>query len=321
MTQLFDFPKGRYLITGGAGFLGSHMVENLLERKCEVVAVDNFLTGRAENLRPMLGDKNLTVLEHDITKPLSVSGGLAGIFHMASPASPIDYAKYPIETLRVGAIGSDNILGLAREKGCRILVASTSEVYGDPLEHPQKETYWGNVNPIGPRGCYDESKRYLEALTMAYYRKHQLDTRIIRIFNTYGPRMRSDDGRIVPNFCMQALAGADVTVNGDGMQTRSFCYVCDLIEGIQRVFCSDYHEPVNLGNPSEYTVLDFAKRIIELAGSKSKIVFCPMPIDDPKTRKPDISKAKKLLGWEPKVSVEAGLARTFDYFRTVLKSK
>ncbi len=320
MTNTLKIPTGRYLVTGGAGFLGSHMTENLLAKGCEVVVADNFLTGRPSNLRAMLSNKNLTVLEHDITKPLSVSGGLAGIFHMASPASPIDYAKFPIETLRVGAIGSDNILSLARDKECRILVTSTSEVYGDPLEHPQKETYWGNVNPIGPRGCYDESKRYLEALTMAYHRTHNLATRIVRIFNTYGPRMRSDDGRVVPNFCMQALSCEDVTVNGDGSQTRSFCYVTDLVEGIQRIFCCDYAEPINCGNPIEYTVGDFAKHIIEMAGSKSKIVYRPMPIDDPKTRKPDITKAKQLLGWEPKVTLEEGLRHTFEYFRTVLKS-
>jgi dTDP-glucose 4,6-dehydratase len=312
--------SGRYLVSGGGGFLGSHLCESLLDRGCEVVCVDNFLTGRADNLRSLMGNKKFSSIEHDITRPMKVDGGLAGIFHFASPASPIDYAMYPIETLRVGAIGSDNLLALAREKECPILVASTSEVYGDPLEHPQKETYWGNVNPIGPRGCYDESKRYLEAVTMAYHRRYSVDTRIIRIFNTYGPRMRMDDGRVVPNFCVQALSGNDVTVNGDGKQTRSFCYVSDLVEGIVRVFASKHHEPINLGNPSEYTVLDFAQKIIVMAGSRSKVVFRPMPEDDPKTRCPDIAKAKRLLDWAPTIEVDEGLRLTFEYFKAKLKS-
>jgi dTDP-glucose 4,6-dehydratase len=316
----FNFPTGRYLVSGGGGFLGSHLCETLVNRGCEVVSVDNFLTGRPANLKDLLSNSRFESVTHDITKPLKLSGALAGIFHFASPASPIDYAKFPIETLRVGAIGSDNLLGLALEKECPILVASTSEVYGDPLEHPQKESYWGNVNPIGPRGCYDESKRYLEAVTMAYHRSHQLDTKIIRIFNTYGPRMRTDDGRVVPNFCMQALAGKDVTVNGDGMQTRSFCYVADLVEGILRAFAHKGHDPINLGNPTEFTMLDFAHKIIGMAGSKSKIVFRPMPEDDPKTRRPDITRAKQVLGWEPKIAVDEGLKHTFEYFRSTLKS-
>jgi dTDP-glucose 4,6-dehydratase len=319
MIRTAVFPKGRYLVTGGAGFLGSHLCEALVERGCEVVAVDNFLTGRPTNLRSLMGQSLFSLLEHDITRPLAVKGGLAGIFHFASPASPIDYAKFPIETLRVGALGSDHILGVAQEKNCPILVASTSEVYGDPLEHPQKESYWGNVNPIGPRGCYDESKRYLEALTMAYHRKHSLKTRIIRIFNTYGPRMRTDDGRVVPNFCIQALTNQDITVNGDGKQTRSFCYVSDLVEGILCAFQNNDTMPVNLGNPSEKTILEFAQTIVSLAGSTSKIAFRPMPEDDPKTRRPDITRAKSVLGWEPRVSLEEGLKKTFEYFKQTLE--
>lgn len=312
-----EFPKGRYLITGAAGFIGSHLCEALIERGCEVVGVDNLLTGRRENLNDLLGVKRFSFIEHDIITPLTVSGALAGVLHFASPASPVDYAKYPIETLRVGALGSDHILSLALEKKCRILVASTSEVYGDPLEHPQRETYWGHVNPIGPRGCYDESKRYLEALTMAYHRVHGLHSRIIRIFNTYGPRMRTNDGRVVPNFCIQALNKENLTVYGEGSQTRSFCYIDDLVEGILRAFMSASVEPINLGNPTELSILEFAKRIIQLSGNPLKISFHPLPVDDPKSRRPDITRARTLLGWEPKVSLEVGLAKTFDYFRSV----
>jgi len=313
-----NITKGRYLVTGGAGFIGSHLCERLLALGCEVIVVDNFITGRQANIRSFLGNSRFNLIEKDIIEPLEISGGLAGIFHMASPASPVDYMKFPIETLRVGAIGTDNILNLAVQKRCPILVASTSEIYGDPLEHPQKESYWGNVHTVGPRGCYDESKRYLEAITMAYHRVHGLSTRIIRIFNTYGPRMRTDDGRVVPNFCMQALADEDITVYGEGRQTRSFCYVSDLVEGILRVIQCDHAAPINLGNPNETTILEFAKRIIGMAGASSKIVYLPLPEDDPKTRCPDISKATSLLGWSPSVNLETGLQHTFDYFKSTL---
>lgn len=311
-----NLPKGRYLVTGGAGFLGSHLCETLLNKGCEVVSVDNFITGRRHNLTTLQGNSKFTLLEHDITKKMNLDGGFAGVFHMASPASPIDYAKYPIETLRVGAIGSDNILEFALEKRCPILVASTSEVYGDPLEHPQKESYWGNVNPIGPRGCYDESKRYLEAITMSYRRMKGVSTRIIRIFNTYGPRMRSDDGRVVPNFCTQAIKGENLTVYGDGSQTRSFCYVSDLVDGILTVFCQDDPNPFNLGNPAELPISEFARVILKISGAKSKLVFEKLPVDDPKRRCPDITRIKT-LGWSPKVVLEEGLLKTFEYFKSV----
>ncbi len=308
-------PSGRYLVAGGAGFIGSHLCEKLLGDGCAVVAVDNFITGRPENVRHLLSNSNFSLVEQDLIGNLELGGGFAGAFHLASPASPVDYAKYPIETLRVGSAGSDNILQFAKAKKCRVLVASTSEIYGDPLEHPQRESYWGNVNTIGPRGCYDESKRYLEALTMAYFRVHRLQTRIVRIFNTFGPRMRTNDGRVVPNFCIQAIGGSDLTVFGDGSQTRSFCYVSDLVEGICRLFASDYHEPVNLGNPNEMTILQFAEAILKLSGSSSRIKLHPLPQDDPKRRKPDISLAKKVLDWEPKVSLDEGLKLTYQYFR------
>lgn len=310
-----DFSNGRYLVAGGAGFIGSHLCEALLKKGCEVIAVDNFITGSPENIRELLRNKNFSLIEHDIVEPLKLNGNLAGIFHLASPASPIDYAKLPIETLHVGAIGSDQILKLALQKNCPILVASTSEVYGDPLTSPQKENYWGNVNPIGPRGCYDESKRYMEALTMAYHRVHQVKTRIVRIFNTFGPRMRVNDGRVVPNFCMQALANEPLTVYGEGSQTRSFCYVSDLVDGLMRLFQSDYVYPVNLGNTQEMTILNFAKKIIELCASRSSIEHLALPEDDPKRRRPDITLAKEKLDWEPKVSLEEGLQKTVEYFK------
>ncbi len=305
----------RFLVSGGAGFLGSHLCEKLLSQGSQVLAVDDFITGRKKNLTHLTADPSFSLIHQDITRPLDVDGKLSGIFHLASPASPVDYAKFPIETLRVGALGADNILTLAMRKACPVLIASTSEVYGDPLQHPQKESYWGNVNPIGPRGCYDESKRYQEALAMAYQRVHGVSIRIVRIFNTYGPRMRTDDGRVVPNFCTQALRGAPLTVYGDGAQTRSFCYVDDLIEGMLRLFTVSHHEPVNLGNPAEHTILDFAKKIISLTGSKSTISSQPLPVDDPKVRCPDISKAEQLLDWKPAVSLEEGLQKTIEYFK------
>jgi len=315
-----DFPKGRYLVTGGAGFIGSYLCEALLNAECEVISADNLITGNRNNLKPMLSNPRFEFIEQDVIQPIKIDGSLAGVFHLASPASPIDYAKYPIETLRVGALGSHEVLELAKEKKCPVLVASTSEVYGDPLQHPQSEGYWGNVNPIGPRGCYDESKRYLEALSMAYYRIHGLSTRIVRIFNTYGPRMRTNDGRVVPNFCHQALNGDTLTVYGDGTQTRSFCYVDDMVEGLMRAFCADHSLPINLGNPHETRILDLANRVLELSHSKAKVAFLPLPEDDPKVRCPDIKKAKQLLAWEPKIELDEGLTKTFDYFKTQLAS-
>lgn len=307
--------KGRFLVTGAAGFIGSHLVERLLGEGADVVGIDNFITGRPLNVQPFLGNRKFEFVEHDIIRPFPVDGGLQGIFHLASPASPVDYAKYPIETLRVGSIGSDNVLKLAHKNKCPVLVASTSEIYGDPLQHPQKESYWGNVNSIGPRGCYDESKRYLEALTMAYHRSLGVATRIIRIFNTYGPRMRVDDGRVVPNFFMQALAGKSLTVYGKGDQTRSFCFVDDLVEGMVRVFDQDSPEPFNLGNPNEMTILQFAEAIRKVCNSKVDIEFRALPTDDPTKRRPDITRARERLGWEPKVDLAEGLRRCHDYFR------
>jgi dTDP-glucose 4,6-dehydratase len=307
--------EGRYLITGAAGFIGSHLTERLLKEGAEVIGVDNFITGRPRNVQPFLGNRKFEFLEHDIIRPFEVQGRLDGIFHLASPASPVDYAKYPIETLRVGSMGSDHVLKLAQKASCPILVASTSEIYGDPLQHPQKESYWGNVNSIGPRGCYDESKRYLEAVTMAYHRALGVSTRIIRIFNTYGPRMRTDDGRVVPNFFMQALAGQNLTVYGKGDQTRSFCFVDDLVEGMLRVFAQDSVEPFNLGNPNEMTILQFAEKIRKVCGAKVDIVFKPLPQDDPTKRQPDITRAREKLGWEPKVDLDRGLQHCFEYFK------
>ena len=305
----------RILITGAAGFLGSHLCDRFLKEGYEVIGMDNLLTGNIKNIEHLFPLKEFQFYHHDVTRFVHVPGKIDYILHFASPASPIDYLKMPIQTLKVSSLGTHNLLGLAKAKGARILVASTSEVYGDPLIHPQTEEYWGNVNPIGPRGVYDEAKRFMESITMAYHNYHQVETRIIRIFNTYGPRMRLDDGRALPTFMSQALRGEDVTVYGDGSQTRSFCYVDDLVEGIYRLLLSDYHMPVNIGNPSEITLLQFAEEILKLTGSKSKIVYEPLPQDDPKQRQPDITKAKEILGWEPKVDRSEGLKRTLEYFK------
>jgi dTDP-glucose 4,6-dehydratase len=303
------------LVTGGAGFLGSHLCERLLAEGHRVVCVDNLLTGNRGNLRHLAGRRDLLFLEHDVSKPLAVDEPIDNVLHFASPASPIDYLELPIQTLKVGSLGTHNTLGLAKAKRARYLLASTSEVYGDPLVHPQPETYWGNVNPVGPRGVYDEAKRFAEAMTMAYHRVHRLETRIVRIFNTYGPRMRPRDGRVVPTFIQQALAGEPLTVFGDGKQTRSFCYVSDLIEGIWRLLGSETSDPVNIGNPAEMTVLDFAREIRALTGSTSEIVFRPLPVDDPKIRQPDITIARTRLGWEPRVPLAEGLPATIAYFQ------
>jgi Nucleoside-diphosphate-sugar epimerases len=304
------------IVTGGAGFLGSHLCDLLLEKGHEVICIDNLVTGNTGNINHITSNK-FTYLKHDITKPIYFGDEIDYIFHLASPASPVDYLELPIQTLKVGALGTYNMLGLAKEKKARLLIASTSEVYGDPLINPQPETYWGNVNPIGPRGVYDEAKRYAEAITMAYHRYHGIDTRIVRIFNTYGPRMRANDGRVVPNFINQALKGEDITVYGDGSQTRSFCYVSDLIDGIYKLMMSDFTEPVNIGNPAEMTVLMFAEEIIEITGTNSKIVFKDLPIDDPKVRRPDISRAKEILGWEPRMNLGEGLRNTINYFKNM----
>jgi len=315
MARYISPMRKRVLVTGGAGFLGSHLCERLLAEGHRVICVDNLLTGRRENIAGLLADPRFRFIHHDISKPLFIDEKIDRILHFASPASPIDYLELPIQTLKVGSLGTHNLLGLARAHEARFLLASTSEVYGDPLEHPQKESYWGNVNPVGPRGVYDEAKRFAEAMTMAYQRYHGLDTRIVRIFNTYGPRMRARDGRVVPAFIQQALLGEPMTVFGDGGQTRSFCYVTDLVEGIYRLLESDLHEPCNIGNPTEMTVLQFAQRIKAAVGSSSEIVFQKLPVDDPKTRQPDITLARTRLGWEPKVPLDEGLARTIDYFR------
>lgn len=309
----------RILITGAAGFLGSHLCDRFLAEGYEVVAMDNLLTGNIRNIEHLFPEKNFSFYHHDVTKFVHVPGKIDYILHFASPASPIDYLKMPIQTLKVGALGTHNLLGLAKAKNARILVASTSEVYGDPLVHPQQEEYWGNVNPIGPRGVYDEAKRFMESITMAYHNFHGVDTRIIRIFNTYGPRMRLDDGRALPTFVNQALHGEDITVFGDGSQTRSFCYVDDLVDGIYRLLLSDYHLPVNIGNPVEITLQQFAEEVLELTGADVKIVYKPLPQDDPKQRQPDITKAKSLLGWEPKINRSEGLKRTLAYFKEVLQ--
>jgi len=303
------------VVTGGVGFLGSYLVELLLERDHQVVAIDNLVTGNVDNVAHLAGHRNLRFIHQDVTEFLFLDGPVDYVWHFASPASPIDYLELPIQTLKVGSLGTHKALGLAKHKRARFLLASTSEIYGDPLVHPQSEDYWGNVNPIGPRGCYDEAKRFAEAMTMAYHREHGVDTRIVRIFNTYGPRMRLNDGRVVPAFISQSLHHRPLTVFGDGSQTRSFCYCSDLIEGIYRLMMSDTDQPVNLGNPHEMTVLEFAQEIIRLTRSRSKIVFKPLPLDDPKQRRPDITRAKKLLNWQPKVSLVAGLDKTIAYFR------
>lgn len=310
--------KKTAVVTGAAGFLGSHLSDLLLKGGYQVIGMDNLITGNVRNIEHLAGNPDFEFIKHDVTKFIFLPGKIDLIFHFASPASPIDYLQIPIQTLKVSSLGTHNALGLAKEKGATFLIASTSECYGDPLEHPQKETYWGNVNPIGPRGCYDEAKRFAEAMTMAYHRFHKVDTKIVRIFNTYGPRMRLEDGRVVPAFIGQALQGNPLTVFGDGSQTRSFCYVSDLIEGIYRLSQSDYHEPVNIGNPGEMTVRQFADKILAITGSKSVIDFRPLPEDDPKVRQPDISLAKKLLGWSPQVSFDVGIRQTVEYFREFL---
>lgn len=311
--------KKRVLITGGAGFLGSHLCDRFLAEGYKVIAMDNLLTGSLNNIEHLFREKDFEFYHNDVSKFVHISGDLDYILHFASPASPIEYLKMPIQTLKVGSLGTHNLLGLAKSKKARILIASTSEVYGDPLVHPQTEDYWGNVNPIGPRGVYDEAKRFQEAITMAYHTFHGLETRIVRIFNTYGPRMRLDDGRVLPAFIGQALRGEDLTAFGDGSQTRSFCYVDDLVEGIYRLLLSDHAQPVNIGNPDEITIKEFGEEIIRLTGTKSKIIYKPLPEDDPKQRKPDITKAQQILGWNPKYSRGEGLKPTLDYFKKVVQ--
>lgn len=313
--------KKRILITGAAGFLGSHLCDRFIKEDYHVIGMDNLITGDLKNIEHLFPLESFEFYHHDVSKFIHVSGTLDYILHFASPASPIDYLKIPIQTLKVGSLGIHNCLGLAKVKGARVLIASTSEVYGDPLVHPQTEDYWGNVNPVGPRGVYDEAKRFQEAITMAYHTYHNVETRIVRIFNTYGPRMRLNDGRALPAFIGQALRGEDLTVFGDGSQTRSFCYVDDLIEGIYRLLHSEYVSPVNIGNPDEISLKDFAEEIIKLTGTHQKIVYKPLPTDDPKQRQPDISRAKEILGWKPKVSRAEGLKVTYDYFKALPKEE
>lgn len=303
------------LITGGAGFIGSHLCELFLAKGYKVICLDNLITGKISNISHLLKERDFKFIRHNVSEYIDVKGPVHYVLHFASPASPVDYLKYPIQTLKVGSLGTHNALGLAKAKKAKFLLASTSEVYGDPLVNPQPETYWGNVNSVGPRGVYDEAKRFAEAITMAYYRVHKVDTKIVRIFNTYGERMREEDGRAIPNFIGQALNNKPITVYGNGYQTRSFCYVSDLIDGIYRLVMSGEHDPVNIGNPNEMTLLKLAKVIIKLTGSKSRIVFKPLPTDDPKVRRPNITKAKKLIKWHPKVDLETGLKKTIDYFR------
>ena len=303
------------VVTGGAGFLGSHLTDRLLAEGHRVIGVDNFITGSTANIEHLAGNENYRFIKHDVSTHITIPGEVDYVFHFASPASPIDYLEHPIPTLKVGSLGTHNALGLAKAKNATFLLASTSECYGDPLVHPQREDYWGNVNPIGPRGVYDEAKRFAEAMTMAYHRFHKVDTKIVRIFNTYGPRMRLRDGRVVPAFIGQALTGQPLTIFGDGSQTRSFCYCSDLIDGIYRLSQSDFHEPVNIGNPREMTIRQFAEEIIRIIGAKSGIDYKPLPVDDPKVRQPDITRAKSVLGWEPKVEFDEGIRKTIDYFR------
>jgi dTDP-glucose 4,6-dehydratase len=310
--------KKRVVITGAAGFIGSHLAETLLDRDYTVIGIDNLLTGDTANISH-LQNRDFTFIKHDVTNYIYINGPVDYVLHWASPASPIDYLELPIPTLKVGALGTHKALGLALAKGARFVLASTSEVYGDPLEHPQKESYWGNVNPIGPRGVYDEAKRFAEAMTVAYHRYHQLDAKIVRIFNTYGPRMRVKDGRAVPAFMSQALRNEDVTIFGDGTQTRSFTYITDLVDGIIKLMLSDVNDPVNIGNPRETTIEEIAKMIIKMTGATSTIVYHPLPTDDPKVRQPDITRARTLLHWEPKVSLEEGLVKTIDYFKTKVR--
>ncbi|MCH8556532.1 MAG: SDR family oxidoreductase [Balneolia bacterium] len=311
----------KVLITGAAGFLGSHLCDRFLKEGMQVIAMDNLITGDMDNLEHLLGNENFRFVRYDVTNFVHVSGELDYILHFASPASPIDYLKIPIQTLKVGSLAIHNLLGLAKEKNARIIIASTSEVYGDPTVHPQPEDYWGNVNPVGPRGVYDEAKRFQEAMTMAYHRYHGLETRIVRIFNTYGPRMRLNDGRVLPAFIGQALRGEDLTVFGDGSQTRSFCFVDDLVEGIYRLLMSDYAEPVNIGNPDEITIREFADEIIKLTGTDQKVIYRDLPVDDPKQRRPDITLARKLLKWEPRIDRSEGLKRTYEYFKSLPEEK
>jgi dTDP-glucose 4,6-dehydratase len=313
--------KKTVLITGAAGFLGSHLCDKFITKGYKVIAMDNLITGDKRNIEHLFKLEDFDFYHHDVTKFVHVAGEIDYILHFASPASPIDYLKIPIQTLKVGSLGTHNLLGLAKEKNARFMIASTSEVYGDPLVHPQKETYYGNVNAIGPRGVYDEAKRFQESITMAYHRFHGMETRIARIFNTYGPRMRLNDGRVIPAFIGQALRGEDLTVFGDGMQTRSFCYVDDQVEGLYKLLLSDYSDPVNIGNPQEITILDFAKEIIKLTGTQQKIVYKELPKDDPLQREPDITLAKELLGWEPKMSREMGMKNTFEYFKGLTKEE
>lgn len=310
--------KKTAVVTGGAGFLGSHLCDKLLKENIKVICIDNLLTGNLDNIDHLFGNEDFSFIKHDVTNFIHVPGEVDYVLHFASPASPIDYLKLPIQTLKVGSLGTHKALGLAKDKGARFLLASTSETYGDPTIHPQPETYWGNVNPIGPRGVYDEAKRFAEAITMAYQRYHGVETRIVRIFNTYGPRMRLNDGRALPAFVSQALKGEDITVFGDGSQTRSFCYVSDLIDGIFRLLLSDEVEPVNIGNPTEITIKQFAEEVVRLTESSSKIIYTELPEDDPKVRQPDITKAKNILGWEPKVDRSEGLKITLDYFKKQL---
>ncbi len=313
--------RKKVLITGAAGFLGSHLCDRFIKEGFHVIGMDNLITGDLRNIEHLFQLEQFEFHNHDVSKFVHVPGELHYILHFASPASPIDYLKIPIQTLKVGSLGTHNLLGLARSKGARILVASTSEVYGDPTVHPQNEDYWGNVNPIGPRGVYDEAKRFQEAITMAYHTYHGLETRIVRIFNTYGPRMRLNDGRVLPAFIGQALRGEDLTVFGDGSQTRSFCYVDDLVEGIYRLLLSDYAYPVNVGNPDEITIAEFAEEIIKLTGTSQKVIYKPLPVDDPKQRQPDITRARQILGWEPRVSRSEGLKITYEYFRNLPKER